>query len=129
MLIRRPEHAPAQAMLLPGAAGVTMRVVVGREDGAPTFAMRHFELAPSGCTPRHQHNYEHEVIILEGEGVVVDGAQQEKDRPVRSGDVLLIPANEIHQFRNTGPRPLKFMCLVPTHFDCGNGACQPTPGS
>jgi hypothetical protein len=31
----------------------------------------------------------------------------------------------MHQFRNAGTGALRFLCLVPTTFDCG----KPTPGS
>ncbi|MCC6581404.1 MAG: cupin domain-containing protein [Phycisphaeraceae bacterium] len=128
MLIRRPEQVEPQPMTMPGAMGVAMRLMIGRTDGAPTFAMRLFEVAVNGHTPLHQHNYEHEVIVLEGEGLVTGGVGGHTIRPIKPGDVVYMPANEIHQFRNTGQQPLRFYCLIPTTFDCGK-ACQPTPGS
>jgi mannose-6-phosphate isomerase-like protein (cupin superfamily) len=27
--------------------------------------------------------------------------------------VILVPGNEMHQFRNTGPGVLRFICLIP----------------
>jgi quercetin dioxygenase-like cupin family protein len=129
MLIRRPEEVEAQPMSMPGASGVRMRLMVGRSDGAPTFAMRLFEVEPGGHTPQHSHNYEHEVLVLGGRGQVLGGVGGSTWRPIRAGDVIFIPANETHQFKNIGDQPLQFMCLVPTHFDCGNGACQPVVGS
>ncbi len=129
MLIKRPDQLDAQTMSIPGARGVRMRVVLGRADGAPTFAMRHFEVEPGGHTPLHQHNYEHEVLILDGQGLVTGGTAGATTRPIAPGDVVYIPANETHQFRNTGGATLRFMCLIPTSFDCGQNACQPTPGS
>ena len=128
MLIRRAEDVEPRTMDMPGAEGVKMRLMVGREDGAPTFAMRIFEVEPGGHTPRHHHNYEHEVMILDGQADVFDGAGG-LERRVQSGDVLMIPANQEHQFQNAGDGTLRFMCLVPTQFDCGGGACEPTPGS
>lgn len=126
MLVKKIEQTPGQAMAMAGADGVTMRLMVGRADGAPNFAMRHFEVAPSGHTPEHQHNYEHEVVILDGRGEVTGG---ERVQPIAAGDVVFMPANEVHQFRNTGDTPLRFMCMVPTQFDCGTDGHQPTPGS
>lgn len=128
MLIRRAEHVRDETMTMPGARGVKMRVMVGRSDGAPTFAMRQFEVEPGGCTPLHQHNYEHEILILAGSGQVVGGLDGSTIRPLRPGDVVFMPPNEKHQFRNVGHEPLKFICLIPVSFDCGNGSCQPTPG-
>lgn len=129
MLIRKSQDVPAQTMDLPGATGVTMRLMVGRADGAPTFAMRLFEVEPGGHTPRHQHNYEHEIMVLAGRGQIVCGSGGNTIRPLNTGDVVFMPANEMHQFRNVGDQPLQFLCMVPTAFDCGAGACAPTPGS
>ena len=70
MLIRRAEKTPGKPMAMEGAAGVEMRMMVGRDDGAPNFAMRHFTVGPGGHSPRHQHNYEHEVFVLEGQARV-----------------------------------------------------------
>jgi len=113
-------------MTMDGVKDVAMRLMVGRDDGAPTFAMRHFTVEPGGHTPRHQHNYEHEVYVVEGEGrVECDGAFES----IRGGDALLVPANALHQFANESDEPLRFLCFVPISFDCGDGSCAPTPGS
>lgn len=126
MLIRNPDEVSPKPMEMPGAVGVQMRLMLGRADGAPNFAMRVFDVEPGGQTPHHQHNYEHEIMVLQGEGHALSG---DDPHPVAAGDVLFVPANEKHQFRNTGDGVFRFMCLVPTQFDCGGGACQPTPGS
>ena len=60
-----------------GAKGVTIRVLMGDNVGAPTFTMRHFEIAPGGRTPFHAHAWEHEVYILSGRGKV---RQKDGDR-------------------------------------------------
>ena len=109
-------------MQMEGVKGVTMRMMVGRADGAPNFAMRHFTVEPGGYTPHHSHNYEHEVYIVEGHGRVENDGEF---RNIRAGDVLFVQPNTVHQFVNTGEQALKFLCLVPVTFDCG----KPTPGS
>jgi quercetin dioxygenase-like cupin family protein len=122
MLIRRADEMAGTPMQMDGVKGVTMRLMVGRSDGAPNFAMRHFTVEPGGHTPHHSHNYEHEVYVVDGAG------QVEKDgnhHDISTGDVLFMPANAVHQFVNTGDKPLKFLCMVPVTFDCG----KPTPGS
>ncbi len=130
MLIRKPQQVEPQPMTMDGAAGVSMRLMVGREHAAPNFAMRLFEVAPGGHTPLHQHNYEHEVLILEGQGHVSGsgGNGSTVNRPVAPGDAVFIAPNELHQFNNTGNQTLKFVCMVPTTHDCGNGSVA-TPGS
>ncbi|OIP96435.1 MAG: cupin [Syntrophobacteraceae bacterium CG2_30_61_12] len=90
--------------------GVSGRVLIGREDGADHFCMRLFELAAGGFTPRHRHDWEHEVFVHAGAGQVYrDGTWV----AVAAGHAVFVPANEEHQFRNTGSEPLRFVCLIP----------------
>jgi quercetin dioxygenase-like cupin family protein len=98
-----------------GATQTRMRMLIGPQDGASSFHMRHFEVAPGGHTPHHQHDYEHEILILKGQGVArsADG-----DRAIRPGDVVWVPPDEMHQFVNTGSTPLEFVCLIPAPRDC-----------
>jgi quercetin dioxygenase-like cupin family protein len=104
------EQVERKPVDMQGATGCQVRWLVGQEDGAPNFAMRQFEVAAGGHTPEHAHPYEHEVFVLEGEGVVMEGPTA---HPLQPGAVVFVPPNQVHQFRNTGPVPLKFLCLVP----------------
>ena len=99
-------------MVESGAEGIKVRWLIRKDDGAPNFAMRWFELAPLGHSPLHSHGWEHEVYILEGEGEVVCGNEKRK---VSAGCVVFIPPKATHQFRNVGNTKLKFLCLVPHH--------------
>lgn len=114
MIIKNMQEVPAQPVHMEGAKAVTVRVLLGPQDGAPTVAMRLFELAPGGHTPFHAHDFEHEVIILDGDIAVVtpDGP-----RPVQKDDVLLVPANAQHQFQNRSDTDsARFICLVPIAY-------------
>jgi quercetin dioxygenase-like cupin family protein len=122
MLVRRADEIPGQPMQMEGVKDVSMRIMVGRSDGAPNFAMRHFTVEPGGFTPRHSHNYEHEVYIVEGTGRI---EQDGEFREIRAGDVIFVQPNKTHQFVNNSTQPMKFLCLVPVTFDCGKS----TPGS
>jgi quercetin dioxygenase-like cupin family protein len=93
-----------------GAEGVKIRWLITEDDGAPGFALREFELAPGGHTPYHAHDWEHEVFVLEGEGVV---AGAEGERELRPGTAALVPPGEDHNFKNVGAGPFRFLCLVP----------------
>jgi len=88
----------------------TKRWLITKDMGAENFAMRFFEMEPEGYSPFHSHPWEHEVFILEGEGIVVGGGEERK---FRTGDVIFVPPNEKHQFRNTGETTVKFLCLIP----------------
>lgn len=126
MLIRRADRMTGTPVQMDGAEGVEMRMMVGRSDGAPNFSMRHFTIEPGGHSPRHQHNYEHEVLVLEGEARV---EQEGEFFELTSGDVVFVEPNTIHQFVNVGTTPFRFICLVPVSFDCGTDEQAPTPGS
>jgi quercetin dioxygenase-like cupin family protein len=113
MILKNLTTIEKQTVTMQGADKVQMQLLCGPDDGCPTFAMRKFIVAPGGCTPKHQHDYEHEILILSGEGVVFGN---DKEHPIKAGDVLFVPANELHQFKNTagaGGVPLQFICLVP----------------
>jgi quercetin dioxygenase-like cupin family protein len=110
MLKKSLAEIPSQPMTMPGATNVTMQMLAGPADGCPNFAMRKFTVAPGGSTPRHFHNYEHEILVLAGQGTAF---ATNADHPIKAGDVLYIPANEPHQFTNTGNSNLEFLCMVP----------------
>ena len=54
-----------------GALKLRVRWLITKEMGASNFAMRLFEMKPGGYSPFHSHPWEHEVFVLEGEGLVV----------------------------------------------------------
>jgi quercetin dioxygenase-like cupin family protein len=127
MKVDHYEHVEAKPVDMEGSHGCTVRWLLGASDGVPTFAMREFEVAPGGFTPRHSHPYEHEVFVLEGQGVVYEN---ESPHALRAGDVVFVKPDEIHQFRNTGHAPLKFLCMIPNSAtgkkvtvapECGRG--------
>jgi quercetin dioxygenase-like cupin family protein len=93
-----------------GCKGVRIRWLITKEDGAERFAMRMFDVEPGGHTPLHTHEWEHEVFIYEGKGIVVGEKGEEE---LKKGDAILMPPHEKHQFRNTGEDLLRFICLIP----------------
>lgn len=90
---------------------VTGRVVIGKEDGAPNFCMRVFTIGTDGFTPRHSHEWEHEIFVHSGHGQLF---QQGKWLDVQAGSVIFIPGNEEHQLKNTANEDFTFVCLIPS---------------
>ncbi len=115
MKVKPIDQHEQQPVTMDGATGARMRMLVGPAEGAGNFHMRHFEVAPGGHTPHHQHDYEHEIIILNGEGTA---QSPQGEQAFRAGDVIWVPPNEMHQFRNTGTEPLQFICLIPAPEQC-----------
>ncbi|HFD39077.1 MAG TPA: cupin domain-containing protein [Anaerolineae bacterium] len=109
ILVRDFREVEAQ----PALEGVTMRVLIGPQEEAPFFNMRLFEVQPGHSSPHHSHWWEHEVFILEGQGVVVTG---EGELPIAPGSAVFVPGGEVHQFQNRGEGVLRFLCLVPQEW-------------
>ncbi len=93
-----------------GVKDVMVRWMISKKDGAENFAMRLFEIQPEGHTPLHQHDWEHEIFVLEGNGVTKNKTGEEA---FCQGDVLFVPPLEWHQFANTSKETLKIICLIP----------------
>ncbi len=89
---------------------VAGRVLIGKEDGANNFCMRRFEIGPEGFTPKHSHDWEHEVWVVEGRGKVFI---EDQWHALKGGTAVFIPPNVEHQFRNNSDSPFAFLCLVP----------------
>lgn len=94
----------------PEVKGASMKVAIGPEEGWDDHVMRFFEIEAGGFTPKHTHDWPHINYIIEGEGTLfLEG----KENPIKAGSYAYVPANELHQFQNTGDGVLKFICIVP----------------
>jgi quercetin dioxygenase-like cupin family protein len=125
MKVKHAGEVPQKPVEMEGATGCQIQILVGNDENAPNFVMRQFEVAPGGHTPRHFHDYEHEVYVVEGHGVVIDG---DKELPLRQGDVVFVAPDDVHQFKNTGDVPLKFLCLIPNSATGKNVTVVPECG-
>ena len=94
----------------PKLPGVHLQVLVGPDDGAANFVLRRFTLEPGACTPSHRHDWEHEIVVTEGEGVLVT---PEREHPLSAGSVVYLAPGDLHQFRNPGTGLYRMICLVP----------------
>ena len=92
------------------ASGIKMRWLISKETGANNFAMRFIEIEPDGFSPLHDHPWEHEIFVLEGEGLTTGGKDEKK---IKEGDSIFIPPNETHQTKNIGTKTLKLLCMIP----------------
>jgi quercetin dioxygenase-like cupin family protein len=104
------DYRQVQQELASEAPGVTVRWVIGEQDGAPNFAMRVFDVEPGASTPFHTHAWEHEVFILAGKGYV---KSKEGETPLQEGNVVYVAPEEKHRFVNDGDTDLRFICVIP----------------
>src|SRR6185436_2869791 len=87
MKVNHFDAVEQQPVHMEDAEGCQVRWLLGERDGAPNFSMRQFEVAPGGFTPRHSHPYEHEVYVLDGEGIVFEG---DREHSLKPGVVVLV---------------------------------------
>jgi len=92
------------------AVQTKIRWLISKKDNAPNFAMRMFEVEPGGHTPLHTHEWEHEVFVLQGTGVLVT---EEGEKPFQQWDVIFVDPNIRHKFKNNDDTLLRFLCIVP----------------
>ncbi len=90
---------------------VHIRWLIDKNDGAQNYAMRMFEIEQGGSIPLHQHPEEHEMFILKGKGALLKKDGQEVE--INEGDVIFVPSNEIHGYKNIGNDNLVFICVIP----------------
>ena len=111
-VIKRGEEIEYESV--DAAEGLRKGVLLDESDGAPTFAIRRFELDAGAEVPRHTNAVEHEQYVLAGEYTVGIG---ETEHVVSAGDALLIPAGVEHWYRNDGDETAAFLCAVPNGDD------------
>jgi quercetin dioxygenase-like cupin family protein len=110
MIVKKAQDVTAEDISLPGAEKARVRWLLHEPDGAPNFYLRMFHLDPGGCTPRHEHDWEHEIYVLEGSGEILS---PEGPKEFSAGTCVLVKPGEVHQISNTGSGALTFLCLVP----------------
>lgn len=110
MIVANEKDLIADAINHPDAKNAGMKVPIGPEQGWADHVLRIVELGAEGHSPHHSHDWPHINYIIEGEGVVHMNGEE---HPVTAGGYAYIPANVVHQFRNTGEGALRFICIVP----------------
>ena len=111
MIIADEKDILAAAISSPEVKGAAMKVLISAKEGWKDHVMRVIELEPGGYTPHHAHDWPHINYMLEGSGILQTGGQE---NIVAAGSYAYVPAGQVHQFRNTGSKPFRFICIVPT---------------
>ncbi len=106
------ESVEAEDLTKNGASKVKVQYLIDERHGSNRFALRLYTVENGGHTPLDQHEYEHQVYILEGEGLLrLQQGQIPLLRSLRKGDSIFIPSNALHQFINEREQALVFLCV------------------
>jgi quercetin dioxygenase-like cupin family protein len=110
MIISHEQDLPATAINSTQVHNAAMKVLIGEKEGWRDHVMRVIELGPEGYSPRHKHPWPHINYMVEGSGTLYIEGQE---HAVAAGAYAFVPPNAEHQFRNSGPGPFRFICIVP----------------
>jgi S-methyl-1-thioxylulose 5-phosphate methylthiotransferase len=105
--------------------GVSRRVFTGETGESSNFHLRYFEIAQGGYSTLEQHQHEHVVVAMRGQGHAIVG---ERRVELNFGDVLYVCPDEVHQLSNSHTEPFGFLCIVnaerdrPRPVDVGTGS-------
>ena len=88
--------------------GNTYTILVSSEDTAGRYSLIDMYVPPGGGPPAHRHDCEESFTVLEGE---IEATFRGEKVTVRAGQVIQIPANAPHQFRNNSAQPARLLCL------------------
>jgi quercetin dioxygenase-like cupin family protein len=89
---------------------VAVRWAIGENVGAPNFILRVIDVQPGAATEYHTHAWEHEVLVLEGQGFVRDA---QGETAIGPGSCIYIAPHELHQLINRAAVVLRFVCVIP----------------
>jgi quercetin dioxygenase-like cupin family protein len=89
-------------------AGDTYTILITGKDTAGRYCLIDMYVPPGGGPPPHRHDFEESFTVLEGE---IEATFRGRQETVRSGQVINIPANAPHQFRNQSEQPARLLCL------------------
>ncbi|MBC7161749.1 MAG: cupin domain-containing protein [Immundisolibacter sp.] len=77
-----------------------------------------WNLLPGQANESHSHPYSaHCFLIVEGEGHYLKGQPGSADYaeyPIKAGQTVVIPRNQVHGIRNTGKSPLSYFAITTT---------------
>jgi quercetin dioxygenase-like cupin family protein len=91
-----------------GVVGDTYTILVTGKDTAGHYALIDMHILPGGGPPHHRHDFEEMFSVLEGE---IEATLRGKQRIIRAGETINIPANAPHQFQNKSRQSARMLAL------------------
>ena len=109
MIIKKANDVPYEDTI--GYKKFKKQIFIGPRDGSNEIVMRYFSVEPGGSTPYHNHDFPHLVKVEKGKGLVIDS--DGKEHQLNVGQLVYIPDNEVHSFKNIGTNSFDILCIVP----------------
>lgn len=109
MYLTKVSDVESEEVQMEGVEKVSVQWLINKPT-APNFAMRLYTMKKGGVIPLHRHEWEHEILIISGKGLV---RSEQGDQVVEKDNVIFVPGNEKHGFGNAGEEEFKFLCMIP----------------
>ena len=90
--------------------GNTTTPVATPSVGATELLVVRQEQAPGGANPMHAKSTEAVIYVLDG---VVHVATETTTSLLSAGDAAVVPSGTLHQYRNAGEAPARWLVLTP----------------
>jgi quercetin dioxygenase-like cupin family protein len=90
-----------------GVAGDTYTILLTGKDTAGRYCLIDMYVPPAGGPPPHRHDFEESFTVLEGE---IEATFRGMTQTIRAGQVINIPANAPHQFKNKSGEAARLLC-------------------
>ena len=95
-----------------GAEKTHVQYLIDDRQGSNRFALRLYTIQKGGHTTLDEHQHEHQVYILKGEGLLRESKDADSSlKTLKAGDAIFIPSYAIHQFSNLRDEPFVFLCV------------------
>lgn len=91
-----------------GLVGDTYTILLTGKDTAGRYCLIDMHVPPGGGPPPHRHDFEESFTVLAGE---IEVTFRGVNSTVRAGEVINIPANAPHRFRNKSEQPARMLCV------------------
>lgn len=113
MIIKKSEMKQETRKKMRGGAGEVEILHMAAPDSMKNARlMAELTLSPGSGIGPHRHDKETEYyIITEGSGIVVE---DEGQKAVSKGDIVITGNGQSHSIENTGNKPLKFIAVIVT---------------
>lgn len=96
IFIVNSSNVAVEDLVKKGAKNVKVRNLIDERQGSNKFFLRLYAIGKDGHTPLDQHEYEHHVYVLTGQGILKVEENGPILRQLRGGDSIFIPSNAIH---------------------------------
>ncbi len=91
-----------------GLVGDTYTILLTGRDTGGRYSLIDMHVPPGEGPPPHRHDFEESFTVLEGE---IEATFRGVSSTVRAGQVINIPANAPHQFRNKSEQAARLLCV------------------